>query len=577
MSLIERLNKMEWNTLEVDMSLPNNKIKGIVINHSYNLADFWKNERASIINKSSHLYLTQCCTARPALSGADIICPHCHTIIDNVLMAGGSFNKNYPSVMFENQHKVKISSFSVCFKMIPHWNRFLKKDRNFAEAMGIALQTCGKKAYKTDFVPFPIKSGVTFNSLNGRLYHWTRGNKHKSCQDITYNDELKSYSKNSIIKHLDMDFMKACLKQSIIHRPEYRNQLNIVGDIINTKKNDYHKFNKVILYLRWPNLVNLDGLNIVVENLNKETRDTLTKKTSRVKLIKKLFSIGDAMRKICDRGIISYNTAAVLYKLLKHEALVIGQRTTPTRLPYTNYDSNTAQCININKNELCNSAPAQFILDAEEALKHKVFRKAFIEELKVGDTHPMELIRILIDAYSSYIRIKLFRPEYELPPEEMSLGELHDIVSGFYSNILSLNRNGGKFKLLGYPDMTDVVDGFYFSLPYDEYDLSLVGHDDNLKICVATYGKSVHMGALIIMVVHNDDGELVACLEVNKTLNGQLILNQGKGYRNTKPAEDILKAIHKWANKWKLKVNKDEHYWTYNGNNVAADDFDPLF
>lgn len=132
------------------------------------------------------------------------------------------------------------------------------------------------------------------------------------------------------------------------------------------------------------------------------------------------------------------------------------------------------------------------------------------------------------------------------------IGEIHDVVMDMYDKQEYIDVRLPTQKRLQFN-----VDGFNFVMPGTAYDLRKVGSE--LKNCVGSYKERVLEKASAIVVVTNDDGTPVACLELQKSMTGKKAifdqLVQAKVFANKSVStnKDVNMAVMHWANQLKIE------------------------
>lgn len=109
------------------------------------------------------------------------------------------------------------------------------------------------------------------------------------------------------------------------------------------------------------------------------------------------------------------------------------------------------------------------------------------------------------------------------------------------------------------------VDRLKFFLPEKSMDLFIAGHQ--LHNCVASYEKEVLNGNKNIILMTDDNGKLIACLEIRKNTLVQAKLNHNRPCHRD---ETINKAVLDWAKKSKLKINTPDVAVPKTENKVAV-------
>ena len=92
-----------------------------------------------------------------------------------------------------------------------------------------------------------------------------------------------------------------------------------------------------------------------------------------------------------------------------------------------------------------------------------------------------------------------------------------------------------------------------FFLPKHTSDL--VEASDKLHNCVRTYADRVYNGECNIVLMTDDIGMLVACLEVK---NGVMVQAKLKHNRSVRQDAKINKAVVEWCSKANLKIETDD-------------------
>ena len=93
------------------------------------------------------------------------------------------------------------------------------------------------------------------------------------------------------------------------------------------------------------------------------------------------------------------------------------------------------------------------------------------------------------------------------------------------------------------------MNGLSFSLPSESLELIKVGHD--LHNCVASYSEDMANNKCWIVIITNDDGKRLACLEISENTLVQARIN--KNIR-VKENRDINDVVMQWVKKANLAV-----------------------
>jgi len=93
------------------------------------------------------------------------------------------------------------------------------------------------------------------------------------------------------------------------------------------------------------------------------------------------------------------------------------------------------------------------------------------------------------------------------------------------------------------------MNGLSFSLPSESLELIKVGHD--LHNCVASYSEDMANNKCWIVIITNDDGKRLACLEISENALVQARINKNIGVKENRDINDV---VMQWVRKANLAV-----------------------
>lgn len=157
--------------------------------------------------------------------------------------------------------------------------------------------------------------------------------------------------------------------------------------------------------------------------------------------------------------------------------------------------------------------------------------------------------RLFRDTCSLHKDIILRNPEYKFDAKR-SIKELHDTFTLDFNRLKheSVKINYTKKQL----ELNSKIDEYDFKLAKETLDMVNAG--SLMNICVGTYGDRAIRKQLGIVIAYRDNHPVI-CIELDSSFK---IVTQAKTKRNFTPKEEDLKAIVRWTQEKKLRIDTSD-------------------